>query len=312
MTATTAEMPATTSVAGEAMRPSAAPSVAMTGSPAAMDPTTMPTTSATGPRAATRLVTMPTTEVMAWNAPKPAATVARTGTMPSRLETSHEMTSATAWMTGASTDAAAETGPESFEASLPMDSMAAFAAGPMPWNTLATVSPRPDDAIAPPRSARPSSSVENDAGSAPRRPSTVDSNIERIESAMTGARPWMTDGRRVMAVTTISSRRGTMFEAAVMAESTSSPVSASMSAESSARPVTQFSQAARVMLMLPSMVVAASRAVVPAMFCFCWTRSIASTMSEKLSMLRSPARPMLLAYSLASEMRRCISSLVPP
>ena len=35
-------------------------------------------------------------------------------------------------------------------------------------------------------------------------------------------------------------------------------------------------------------------------------------MSLKLLMLRSPAWPMLFAYSLASEMRRCISSLVPP
>ena len=85
-----------------------------------------------------------------------------------------------------------------------------------------------------------------------------------------------------------------------------------MSALSLPSSVTQFCQAAFAMLTLPSMVVAASRAVVPAMPCFCWIRSMAVTMSLKLSMERSDASPMLAAYSLASEMRRCISSFVPP
>ena len=105
---------------------------------------------------------------------------------------------------------------------------------------------------------------------------------------------------------------GTMLPAAVTSESTSSCVLASMSALSLPSSVTQLDHAAFAMLTEPSIVVAASMAVVLAMPCFCCTRSIAVTMSLKLSMLRFEACPMLAAYSFASAIRRSISDLVPP
>ena len=73
-----------------------------------------------------------------------------------------------------------------------------------------------------------------------------------------------------------------------------------------------YSHADFVELNAPSIVVAASFAVVPAIFCFSCISSIAVTISEKLFMDRSAAFPFALAYSLASAIRRSISFFVPP
>ena len=99
-----------------------------------------------------------------------------------------------------------------------------------------------------------------------------------------------------------------MLDAAVATESTSSPVSFPMSASSLPSSVSQFSHAALAMLHEPSMVEAASREVVPAICicsCIVW---MASTMLSK-DRLDSSTAPLT---ACASEIRRCISSLVPP
>ena len=75
--------------------------------------------------------------------------------------------------------------------------------------------------------------------------------------------------------------------------------------------VITFSQAALVALAEPSSVVIASFAVVPAMPCFSCISSIAVTTSLKLSIDKSPACPIDLAYSLASAINRSISFFEP-
>ena len=124
----------------------------------------------------------------------------------------------------------------------------------------------------------------------------------------TGASFVTTPGNCSTAVDTMVARRGTMLDAAVATESTSSPVSLPMSASSLPSSVTQFSQAAFAMLQEPSMVVAASREVVPAICicsCIVW---MASTMLSKDRLDSSTAE----LTACASLTRRCISSLVPP
>ena len=63
---------------------------------------------------------------------------------------------------------------------------------------------------------------------------------------------------------------------------------------------------------LPSMVVAASLEVVPAMPISSWTVWIASTTSANESMERSAISPLASLTSLACSTRRFISSCVPP
>ena len=77
----------------------------------------------------------------------------------------------------------------------------------------------------------------------------------------------------------ISPMRGMTLLAAVTTDSISSSVRAPMSASSLPSSVTKFCHAALAMLTEPSMVVAASRAVVPLMPCFCCTSSMAATTS---------------------------------
>ena len=113
-------------------------------------------------------------------------------------------------------------------------------------------------------------------------------------------------------VPTICPTRGPTLSTTWPIDSSSCPLSSCMSAVSEPRPVTQLAHAAFAMLMEPSMVCAASLAVVPMMPCFSWIRSMAVTMSEKLSIERSLARPVAAAYSFASAMRRSISDFVPP
>ena len=110
------------------------------------------------------------------------------------------------------------------------------------------------------------------------------------------------------AVPTMVATRGMTFEAAVSTDSTSSSVSLPISAPSLPSSVSQFSQAAFAMLQEPSMVVAASREVVPAICicsCIVW---MASTMLSKDRLDSSTAE----LTACASLTRRCISSLVPP
>lgn len=103
-----------------------------------------------------------------------------------------------------------------------------------------------------------------------------------------------------------------MFFAAIAIDSTTfcvaSPISASLFPSS----VSQFSHAALSVLSEPSIVDAPSSAVVPVMPSISCTSWMACTWSEKLSIVRSPARPCALSYSLAVSMRRCISAFVPP
>ena len=113
-----------------------------------------------------------------------------------------------------------------------------------------------------------------------------------------------------MAAPAMTAMRGTMFDAAVVTESTSCVVSFSMSASSLPSSVTQFCQAAFAMLTLPSMVVAASRIVVPPICmdsCMTW---IAATTLSKLIEVPSTVTPSFSCTSVsfdASLMRRCIS-----
>ena len=110
----------------------------------------------------------------------------------------------------------------------------------------------------------------------------------------------------------MTAMRGTTLPAAVSKLCTRFSVSCCMSAESSPRPVSQFSHAAFIAFTLPSMVVEASRAVVPAMFICSWMMWMASVTSANESMDRSAISPLASLTRLASEMRRSISSLVPP
>ena len=84
----------------------------------------------------------------------------------------------------------------------------------------------------------------------------------------TGPTDCISPGSCVSAVETMVATRGTMFLAAVSTDSTRSAVRVCMSALSLPSSVTQFVHAAFAMLTEPSMVVAASRAVVPAICCF--------------------------------------------
>ena len=134
------------------------------------------------------------------------------------------------------------------------------------------------------------------------------SAMDMKASPATGTSVDMTPGSCSTAVDTMVATRGTMLEAAVSTDSTSSVVSLPMSASSLPSSVTQFSHAALAMLQEPSMVVAASREVVPAICicsCIVW---MASTMLSNERLDSSTAE----LTACASLTRRCISSLVPP
>ena len=143
-----------------------------------------------------------------------------------------------------------------------------------------------------------------------------------------------------MSVPTITPTRGITLLAAVSKLSTSWSVSCDMSASESPRPVSQFCHDAFIMFTEPSMVVAASRAVVPIAMkasssviaplatssaacsavmpeiCIevCMT-SMAATMLSNDIEVPSTVTPSFFCTSVildASAMSRCISSLVPP
>ncbi len=153
------------------------------------------------------------------------------------------------------------------------------------------------------------------SGSTSFTPSTADWNMPASDSARVGPSVATMDGSCEASVDTMTPMRVTMFEAAVTTESARLPVSPAMSAESSPRPVSQLSHAAFMELTEPSMVVAASRAVVPPtcmLSCMTW---IAATMFEKLSELESTVTPSFCWTSVildASEMSLFISDCVPP
>ena len=112
----------------------------------------------------------------------------------------------------------------------------------------------------PSTSPRAKSLPSNDARSASIAVSPIcpaaDTSVGPISATIPGTVP--------MSVPKISAARGTTCEAAVSTLVTRLSVSCDMSASESPRPVSQFSHAAFAMLSEPSMVVAASRAVVPA------------------------------------------------
>ena len=94
-------------------------------------------------------------------------------------------------------------------------------------------------------------------------------NSSLRNAASSGASVPMSLGSSSIAVVTISETRGTMLDAAASMDSTSAAVVSLTSQSSAPSDVTQFSQAAFIIVTLPSMVVAASRDVVPAICCFC-------------------------------------------
>ena len=106
--------------------------------------------------------------------------------------------------------------------------------------------------------------------------------------------------------------RGRMFFNAVPMDSANCWLRAPMSAFSLPSPASQFCHAAFIAPTEPSMVLAASSAVVPEMPISFWTRLMASTTSENESMLRSLPSLSTPGSLFASEMRRSISLLVPP
>lgn len=119
-----------------------------------------------------------------------------------------------------------------------------------------------------------------------------------------------------MAVTMEAATRptaGTTLDAAVTTESSRASMRASMSASGSPKPISRFSHAAPTMPMDPSMVVAASVDVVPAMSMRSWMTWMASTILSKetsftvsaVTVMASPSTPLSL-MSLA------ISLWVPP
>ena len=105
---------------------------------------------------------------------------------------------------------------------------------------------------------------------------------------------------------------GSRLSKAISALSTTSSSSAPMSASGLANPATRLVHAPFTIFREPSIVLDASLDVVPAMFCFCWIRSMAVTISAKLSIDRSAACPVAFPYSFASLIRRSISVFVPP
>ena len=110
----------------------------------------------------------------------------------------------------------------------------------------------------------------------------------------------------------ICAMRGPTFWMTVPIESTSWVVNPLMSALSLPSSASQFCHAAFIMPTEPSMVVAASLAVVPLMpicSCMMW---MACTTSENLSMDRSPISPFACLTLFASWIRRSISDFVPP
>ena len=112
-----------------------------------------------------------------------------------------------------------------------------------------------------------------------------------IASERTGPIPESIDGSSPIRVPTISPTLGTTFEAATTAESTSWPVRADMSAVSLPSPTSQLSQAAFMAETEPSIVVEASRAVVPPICidsCMTW---MAATMLSKLMDEESTVTP---------------------
>ena len=99
------------------------------------------------------------------------------------------------------------------------------------------------------------------------------------------------EGSSPISVPTISPTLGTMLDAAITAESTSWPVRAEMSAVSLPSPTSQLSHAAFMAETEPSMVVEASRAVVPPICmdsCMTW---MAATMLSKLMEEESTVTP---------------------
>ena len=115
--------------------------------------------------------------------------------------------------------------------------------------------------------------------------------------------------------TAISPTLGTTFRPAVMTDSTSWSVRAPMSASSFPSPVSQFCHEAFIIVMLPSMVLAASAAVVPVMPISVWTTWIALTMLSKLRLPSSTVSPSCFCTSVrrdASLMSLSISDWVPP
>ena len=122
----------------------------------------------------------------------------------------------------------------------------------------------------------------------------------------------MTAGRFSATRSNIVRTLGTALSAKVPIASSSCCVSWPTSASSAAIPTSQFSHAALAAAADPWIVFAASSCVVPTIpscSCMSW---MALIWSANESITRSPARPWALSYSLASSMRRAISSLVPP
>ena len=148
-------------------------------------------------------------------------------------------------------------------------------------------------------------------------PSPLDTSVTALMAVWNGLGSRVTrspnsDGMAATTPLAIWPTRGRMFFSAVPMLSLSCWLNALMSALLLPRPASQFCHAAFIEFTDPSMVVAASRAVVPLMpICF-WTRLMASTTSLKLSMLRSLPSLSTPGSLLASEMRRCISVFVPP
>ena len=123
------------------------------------------------------------------------------------------------------------------------------------------------------------------------------------------------ENRLGMALTTLwamTFTRGRMFFNAVPMESASCWLRAPMSAFSLPSPASQFCHAAFIEFTDPSMVVAASLAVVPLMPRLFCTRLMASVTSANESMERSLPSFITPGSLFASAMSRCISVLVPP
>ena len=155
--------------------------------------------------------------------------------------------------------------------------------------------------------ARYSRTVPSALAAAPASPAAA--------SATTGRRVWPTCetavGRYDTTVVNTCPTRGATFVTTPSTEPSRLPTSAPTSASGSARPVRRFSHAALAMVTLPSMVPAASLAVVPAIPCASCTCWMAWTQSAKESMERSDASPFAAPQALASAMSCSIPCLVP-
>ena len=109
-----------------------------------------------------------------------------------------------------------------------------------------------------------------------------------------------------------STMTGRTFSMTVPAASISCCVMERRSASGLASAVSQFFQAAFIMFTLPSMVVAASFAVVPVMPIFSCMMWMASVTSANESMLRSAISPLAFLTAFASLIILAISAFVPP